>query len=100
MEKATMGLTALLSSYKTFLTAVNKINVFRYSSKVPDIVVRFNQKWNFSIDFRDNSQHQITRKFFKWELRWYIEQSSCIKFVKTVTKNRLPEIYLNFAWLR
>jgi hypothetical protein len=38
MEKATMGLTALLLSYKTFLTAVNKINVFRCSSKVPDIV--------------------------------------------------------------
>ena len=74
MEKATMGLTALLSSYKSFLTAVNKINLFRYSSKVPDMVVRFNQIWNISIDFRDSSQHQITRNFFQWELRWYIGQ--------------------------
>jgi hypothetical protein len=86
MEKATMGLTALLSSYNTFLTAVNKINVFRYSSNVPDIVVRFNQMWNFSIDYRDNSQHQITRKFFQWELRWYIGWRSCIKYVNTVIR--------------
>jgi hypothetical protein len=84
MEKATMGLTALLSSYKTFLTAVNKINVFRYSNKVHDIVVRFNQIWNFPIDFHDRSQHQITRKFFQRELRWYIGQRLYIKFVKIV----------------
>jgi len=41
MEKTTMCLTALLSNYKSFLTAVNKMNLFRHSSKVPDIFVRY-----------------------------------------------------------
>lgn len=43
-------------------------SLLRSSGQVPN----FNQIWNFSTDFHERSQYQISRKSVQWEPRWYM----------------------------
>ena len=44
----------LLPSYKIFRTAINNINILRFSRKVSNIIVHLNKIWCFSTDIHKN----------------------------------------------
>jgi hypothetical protein len=81
---------------ETFLilrrTELNWIqNVYRYSCKVPFIVIRFKWKSNFLADFRKIPQYQMSLKFAQWK------HSCSMRTDRRTDMTKLIVTFLNFA---